>query len=165
MSQIVNTLPSLPSDMPYKDYFIYHVNGTGTYRINNFEYIESDVLDSNNHIRYGNCVVYDYDRTSDSWVYNSSWSPGESYSDFNLFTLIASTVDIYNSDGSIYCSATKENYFTDTISLISTSITSSTLTSALNDTKFIFPILVAALVAIIAFRKAWNFLKGAIRGA
>lgn len=163
MSQIVNSLPALPDDMPYDNYFLYHTSGSGTYRCSNFDYFMSNTLDSDNMIHYHKRVAYDYDPDSDSWVVAGPFKPETSFG--SGFSLIASTVDIYNADGSLYCSATKEEYFTSTISLISTSITSSTLTSALNDTKVLMPILVVALIAVIGFRKAWNFLRGAVRGA
>lgn len=163
---IVSTLPALPGNMPYSNYFLYHVNGTDTYRIDNFDYIYSDTLDSNGAVRFHRCECFDYDAESDAWIYDDSFLVyTETRFSPNHNILLASTVDIYNSDGSLYCSATKQSYFTSTISLISSSITSSTLTSALNDTKILMPILLVALIAFIAFRKAWNFLKGAVRGA
>lgn len=164
MSQIVNTLPALPDDLPYDNYFLYHIGSSDTYRCSNFDYFISNTLDSNNSIYYHNRIAYDYDSSSDSWVVNNHLSDGHSFFD-GSFQLIASTVDIYNSDGTLYCSATKRDYFTNTISLISSSITSSTLTSALNDTKLVFPILVVALICCIAFRKAWRFFRGCIKGA
>lgn len=162
---IVSSLPALPDNMPYDNYFLYHVNGTDTYRIDNFDYLYSNKLDSNGAIRFHRCECFDYDAKSDTWVYDNSFLVYTETRFGSYNKLIASTVDIYNLDGTLYCSATEHEYFTSTISLISTSITSSTLTSALNETKILMPILVVALVAVIAFRKSWNFLKGAIRGA
>lgn len=164
MSQIVNTLPALPENMPYDNYFLYHVSGSDTYRCSNFDYFLSNTLDDTDTIHYHNRVAYDYDADSGIWLFNNNFTDG-STSFGGDFVLIASTVDIYNSDGSLYCSATREEYFSSTISLISSSITSSTLTSALNDTKILLPTLVVALVAVISFRKAWNLLRGAVRGA
>lgn len=164
MSQIVNSLPALPGNMPYDNYFLYHVDGSDTYRCSNFDYFLSNTLDASDTLYYHKRVAYDYNSASEQWIVSNIIYDG-STSFGGDFVLIASTVDIYSSDGSLYCSATKESYFTDTITLISTSLTSSTLTSALNETKILMPILVVALVAVIAFRKALNFLKGAIRGA
>lgn len=163
MSQIVNTLPALPENMPYDNYFLYHVDGSDTYRCSNFDYFLSNTLDASDTLYYHRRIAYDYSYDSEQWLINSNIYDG-STSFGGDFVLIASTVDVYNSNGTLYCSATENNYFTSTISLISTSITSSTLTSVLNETKILLPILVVALVAVIAFRKSWNFIRGAVRG-
>lgn len=163
MSQIVNTLPAMPDDLPYDNYFLYHLTGSDTYRCCNFDYFISNTLDSNNTIYYHNRISYDYDSSSDSWVLTNIYNGNTPF--VGNLQLIASTVDIYNSDGTLYCSATKKEYFTSNISLISTSITSSTITSALNDIKFIFPFLFVVLISCIAFRKSWRFLRGCIKGA
>lgn len=61
MPQIVNTLPALPDDLPYENYFLYHLTGSDTYRCSNFDYFISNTLDSTNSIYYHNRIAYDYD--------------------------------------------------------------------------------------------------------
>lgn len=159
MSQIVNTLPALPDDLPYDNYLLFLRLDAGDYFVANFDYVISDKLDSNGLVVYNQGFVYIYNHTSDSWDYY-----GTQFS-FPDVRLIASSVDIYNSDGSIYCYATNDEYFTSTISLISTSITSSTFTFVFNEVKLLLPLLVVVLVCLISFRKSWLFLRRCIKGA
>lgn len=163
MSQIVNTLPPFPEDMPYENYCLSYNESSGIYEIFNFDSLQSCVFDENGHLFANSFRNY-------SCFNGEKWEPprlsmGAATPFLVRDNIIASTVDIYNSDGTIFCSATKNDYFKDNVSVISNSITASTLTSALNDTRTLMPILVFALIALIGFRKAWNFLKGEVRGA
>ncbi|MDE6789307.1 MAG: hypothetical protein K2J47_08320 [Ruminococcus sp.] len=161
MSQIVNTLPVSPDNMYYDNLFLMYVPLTDTYRLINFDYLISDTVDSVDVVYCHSSVSYDYYPTSDSWTRISQYLGSGYVSSY----IIASTVDIYDSDGSLLCSAVAKDYFTNTISLVSDSITASTFLTALDETKTLLPILIVALVAVIAFRKSWRFLRGCIRGA
>lgn len=166
MSQIVNTLPPAPEDMPFENYCLCYSDSPDVYVLVNFSDLRSDTFDENGRIYTDGYYRY-YSCPADS----ESWEPlrvtigTPSFWFFERDKIIASTVDIYNPDGSIYCSSAKNDYFRENISVISSSITASTLTAVLNDTRTLIPILIVALVAVIGFRKAWNFLKGAVRGA
>lgn len=169
MSQIVNTLPPLP-DISSKNYCLcYSVSSSShTYTLVCFNSLVSNTFDNEGCVYtdyWGGYRVFFYNSGDEEWeLYRGTiGSPSEWRISRN--NLIASTIDIYDSDGTIFCSATKEEYFQNTVSVISNSITASTLTSALNDTRTLMPILVVALIAFIGLRKAWNFLKGEVRGA
>lgn len=164
MSQIVNNLPSNPQNMPYDNFLLFYDSDRSIYKLVNFDDYEYGKFDFSGmiHCSGHGCIYDSYDLTK--------WTPvGSDYIDsyFPVDNIISSTVNIYNSDGSLHCSAVSRDYFTSsgTVSIISDTITPNTFLSVLNDTKMILPILVIALIAVIAFRKSWNFLKGAIRGA
>lgn len=165
MSQIVNTLPDFPNsnDLHYGNYFLFYESYTDSYRFVSFDYLISDTCDSSGSVRCHQGVVYYFRPSYDDWIFNNRFALGQSFVVDSF--LIASTVDVYSSDGSLLCSAVSKDYFTNTISLVSDSITASTFLTALNETKTLFPILIVALVVVIAFRKSWRFLRGCIRGA
>lgn len=166
MSQIVNTLPALPNDMPFENYCLCYSDSPDMYVLVNFIDLRSSTFDDN-----GRVYTTDYYRYYSCIADGESWEPlrpaigNPTFHFFERDKIIASTIDIYNSDGSIYCSAARDDYFKDNISVISSSITASTLLSALNDIRTLIPILVVILIACIAFRKALNLLKGVFRGA
>lgn len=164
MSQIVNTLPSNPQNMPYDNFLLLYDTSRSIYKLVNFDDYEYGKFNFSGMVHcFGHGCIYDsYDL--------KKWTPVDfDYIDtyFPVDNIISSTVNIYNSDGSLQCPAVSRDYFTSsgTVSIISDTITPNTFLSVLNDTKFLMPILVFALVAVIAFRKLWNFLKGAVRGA
>lgn len=160
---IVNSLPSNPKDIPYDNFLLYDADRS-IYKLVNFDNYEYGKFNFSGMVHcFGHGCIYDsYDLTK--------WMPVDfDYIDayFYVDNIISSTVNIYNSDGSLHCSSVSRDYFTSsgTVSIISDTITPNTFLSALNETKILMPILVVALIAVIAFRKSWNFLKGAIRGA
>lgn len=164
MSQIVNTLPALPNDMPFENYCLSYNKSSGIYEILNFNSLQSYVFDENGQLYVNSFRCYLCVSDGEKWE-PYYISMGGAPPILSRDEIIASTVDIYNSDGTIFCSATKNDYFKDNVSLISSSITASTLTAVLNDTRNIMPLLIFALIGFIAFRKALNLLKGVFKGA
>ncbi len=169
MSQIVSTLPALP-DISRENYCLcYSSSGFPyTYTLICFDNLSSNTFDDEGDVYtdyWGGYNVFYCNSGDEEWDYYRPVMGSPVQWGISCDNIIASTIDLYNSDGTIFCSATQNNYFKDNISVISYSITPSTISSALNDTRILFPILVVALIVVIGFRKAWNFLKGAIRGA
>lgn len=81
-------------------------------------------------------------------------------------SLIATSETVYYGDGGIYLRGSNDTLFYQQATVIGDNITSSNLYgSVLGETVKLVPIVVVALVLLIAFRKAWAFLSGVVRGA
>ncbi len=168
MSQIVNTLPPLP-DMSCENYCLCSSSSgsSHTYTLICFSNLSSNTFDDEGDVYtdyLGGYSAFYCNSGDEEWDYSLNTIGSPAQWRINRENIIASTVDLYNSDGTIFCPATQNNYFKDNISVISYSITPSTISSALNDTRILLPILIVALIAVIGFRKACKLLKGAIKG-
>ena len=106
-------------------------------------------------------VTYNYD--------NGTWSTAigshlhkTMYCRSDTYTLVYSTYDIMTSDNKVYHYSgysSNQNVFCGTLS-------SSTILTSLKSSVFpLAPLVIVPVVAYIAFRKAWSFFKGGVRGA
>ena len=81
-------------------------------------------------------------------------------------SMIATSETVYSSDGGIYLRGSSDPLFYEQATVIGNNITSSSIYgSVLGETVKLVPIVIVALVLLIAFRKAWAFLSGVVRGA
>ena len=162
---MVNKLPPVPQDVDYSDYVIYYVNGN--YRVSFFDTLSNPVLDSSSCLHNDDRIIYDYNSETDSWDYFTGYLAGTSYTDFSPggeVEIIASTVDIYNNDGTVFCYGSSVPY-RDGISLIGDSLSGSDFASVLGDLWTVTPLLLVVVLGLVGFRKAWGFLHNLIRGA
>lgn len=106
-------------------------------------------------------VTYNYD--------NGVWSTAignhlhkTMYCRSDTYTLVYSTYDIMTSDNKVYHYSGysgSQNVFCGTLS-------SSTILTSLKDTVFpVVPLIAVPIISYIAFKKAWNFFFGGVRGA
>ena len=147
----------------YNQYILYHFWEDDTSRSYTFDRNGYLPLDSPGF--YG-CVFHKYTLNSPF----TTWQHGDGVL-LGLWknNIIASSFDLYNADGTIAVPRTFENYFNndnlETFPVIAQSITPSTIMTSLSDVRYLLPMLIIVIVGFIAFRKAWDFIKGAIRGA
>lgn len=81
-------------------------------------------------------------------------------------SMIATSETVYSSDGGIYLRGSGDPLFYEQATVIGDNITSSNIYgSVFGETLKLVPIVIVALVLLIAFRKAWAFLSGVVRGA
>ncbi|MBQ7980818.1 MAG: hypothetical protein IJ305_04330 [Oscillospiraceae bacterium] len=168
MSSFITNLPPVP-ETDYSDYTLTYKPDTNQYRITFFDDLVSNELRYSN-LYYGNCVVYTLNADDDEWNYQGSYlanTKRDFFCDGDLHgrrQLIGSTVTIYDSDGSVYCYGVSVPY-RNGIPLIGGSLSGSDIVSYFGDLWSVIPLLVSAVVVPVAFRKAWEFFRGLIRGA
>ena len=163
---IVSNLPAIP-DTGYSDYTLSYLPDTGQYRITFFDDLESNQLVSS-CLYYGNCMIYTLDVNSDDWDYQGNYFSGTRYDfftdrDFDR-NLIASTVTIYDDDGNVFCYGSSVPY-SNGIPIFAGALTGSDFSSFFGDIWNIASFLFIAVVSLFAFRKAFVFLRGLIKGA
>lgn len=105
--------------------------------------------------------VYDVLNGSDSWVKTNT------HYQLDDVSVIFSTHDIYNSNNQLIAKGMpKSEIITNSQSYATVgNYSSSTFLTALNDTKLVLSIAFALVIACIGFRKAFNWLRGCIKGA
>lgn len=164
MSVFENTLPTVPDST--SDYFIIYYSELNEYRY--FNPVPSDknvtVVDGRDTIRVMN-NIYCYNPDTDTdWYLNDSLTASSPYvsSDDGSITLVYSSYDIYTSDNKLYYSSgndISENVVAGTVS------SSSILSTLKSGVLPLVSIVIAAVVGIIALRRAWNWLRSAVKGA
>ena len=153
---IVNNLPPVPDDTGYSDYIMYNVDGN--YKITFFDNLRSVTLNSNGTVNYSNFVVYDLD--GDYWDWSGAYI-GYHPLDIHRGDIVSSTLNLYNPDGSIYIVGSHGFGNSGLVGGLS----SSDFLHSLVDLWAVLPVLIITVVGLVAFRKAWAFFRGLIRGA
>ena len=160
MGILTSKLPELPRDSD--KYFI-------TYKtFNGEEYYILTLVDN-----YSGKVEEDFTVSSglaDNFVlYDGQWcstwlNQYSEYRDNTATDVIYSSYDMYTVSDEIYYNSSKYDY--DEISVAGNTVTASSINTTLRSEYLpVALILVVAVVGIVAFKKAWNWLSSCIRGA
>lgn len=154
---LVSNLPAIPDDTGYSDYIIYE--NDGEYTVTFFDNLYSDTLWEEGGVDYGPYIYYTLDGSD--WEYGGGYLGSHPvYNGTSRFgDIVQSTKTLYNPDGTVYIIGSRSS------GLIVGSISSSDIMYGLTDLWAVAPLVVAAVLAFVAFRKAWGFIHGLIRGA
>ena len=161
MSIFVNNLPPLP-DNPNRDKFLL-IYSNDSYYCTFYDSMETSPV--NGYYHFNSAVEYVYWENHSCW-YRITLSTPDPISEKGVENVILCSDTLYRSDGSIAVSASPEQYNSLTgFSLVGDCITSSTVSSTLNQVLFILPLVVLCLVGLFGIRKAWNFFSSLLGGA
>lgn len=142
------------------DYVIVYSRSTGEYICTNID--TNSIIQSGSELKFycpnHNYKFFVYDVDSSIWVDSGL---GNHLVDLNLCEFVYSTTDLYL-DNSLYFS-TSANFYG---SVISETVSSSTiLTTLKNGVLPLLSVVLVAVVGVLAFRKAFFFLRSSVRGA
>lgn len=159
--------PELPQAVQNTNFVIYYVKDIDQYKITYDKKVFIDrennklVLDSNSLQNQG----YYYRDSVNDWQYTSQLGFNLSLDD-NI-TLIASNYDILSYSNNQKLGQPYIGFFATSSPVTSAfSLSSGTITSnALSSIVSLIPIISVALIALFAFRKAWRFVIGSLKGA
>lgn len=105
-----------------------------------------------------------------NWVLvNDEWNSTflkvySSYRNFYATDIVYSSYDMYTESGEFYYS--RSNYDEFEVNVIGSSVSSSTIITSLRSEFLpVLLVIVPAFILIVGFRKAWEFIKGGVRGA
>lgn len=105
-----------------------------------------------------------------NWVLvNDEWNSTflkvySSYRNFYATDIVYSSYDMYIESGEFYYS--RSNYDEFEVNVIGSSVSSSTIITSLRSEFLpVLLVIVPAFILIVGFRKAWEFIKGGVRGA
>lgn len=80
----------------------------------------------------------------------------------DTYTLVYSTYDIMTDSGKVY----HYSGYSGSQNIVCGTLSSSTILTSLKDTVFsVVPLIAVPIISYIAFKKAWNFFCGGVRGA
>lgn len=104
-----------------------------------------------------------------NWVLvNDEWNSTflkvySGYRNFYATDIVYSSYDMYTESGEFYYS--RSNYDFE-VNVIGSSVSSSTIITSLRSEFLpVLLVIVSAFILIVGFRKAWEFIKGGVRGA
>ena len=163
MGILSSKLPKLPESVSDRFFITYK-----KYDDNQYHYVLTSVSDF-----YTGTVNSDYKVSSnltDNWVLvGNEWHStfDRTYSEYRNFyatDIIYSSYDMYSDSGEYYYS--RSNYDEFDVNVIGSSVSSSTIITSLRSDFFpVLLVIVPVFILIVGFRKAWEFIKGGVRGA
>lgn len=153
---IVSNLPAIPDDTGYSDYIIY--NNDGVYTITFFDNLYSDTIWSGGGVDYGPYIYYTLDGSE--WDYGGGYLGSHPvYNGTSRYgDIVQSTKTLYNPDGTVYIVGSRG-------SGLFAGMSSSDFSYFLTDLWAAVPVLLVTVLGLVAFRKAFDFLRGLMKGA
>ena len=160
---IVSNLPAVP-DNDYSNYIIY--THDDNYYLTVFDDLETGIVNEQGALFYNSSRdLYSFDYDSGNWILNDTfWNGSYTFIGSDGYSIINSSVDIYNNDGTVFCYGSSMPYH-DGISLIGGSLSGSAFVSVFGELWSVLPLLLGVVLCLVGFRKAFGFLRGLIRGA
>lgn len=164
MGILSSKLPELPESVSDRFFITYKKYDYD----NQYHYVLTSVPDS-----FTGIVDSDYEVSSsltDNFVLvNDEWNSTflkvySSYRNFYATDIVYSSYDMYTESGEFYYS--RSNYDEFEVNVIGSSVSSSTIITSLRSEFLpVLLVIVPAFILIVGFRKAWEFIKGGVRGA
>lgn len=162
MGILSSQLPELPERVGDRFFITYKKFG------NHYNYILTSIPDIfsgevQNDYKISSGLDYNWVLIDDEWhsTFLNSYS---SYRNFYATDIVYSSYDMYTESGDFYYS--RSNYDEFEVSVIGSSVSSSTIITSLRSEFLpVLLVIVPAFILIIGFRKAWDFIKGGVRGA
>lgn len=161
MGVFSSDIPSIPDSIVDNGlYYITYNSYNNTYLLFPL-YREYDVIYKNDCYYLNGLLLHSpYFATSGSseWIFEPRTS--EYILSGKDFSLVYSSFDMYTENGDLFFSAGEGNVIT------AVTLSSSTILTSLKNTIFpLVPLIAVSIISYIAFKKAWNFFCGGVRGA
>ena len=157
MSNIVSTLPEFPE---YSDYLLIQ-DAKGKYLLLCFDNGTSFTVKDNGKLKSAGGYHYVLSDDGKSWE-SDGMCGGDHPFTSGSYRPVFSTVNCYNSSGGLVYSGSE---YIPPVSFVGVMSSSDLIFNSLSDIRFLAPIVIVVILAVVGFRKAWSFFSGLLRGA
>ncbi len=163
MSVFSQSVPDVPESIKDKEYIITYDVSTNCYYL--YSGYKTVTVGKSEDFLSPSFVSYEFRSDSSEWEnvfigIGSNPSPKVCRSD--TVSIVYSSYNIMTDDGKVY----HYSGYSGEQNIICGTISSSTILTTLKDSVFpLVPLITVAVVGYIAFRKAWHFFTGGVRGA
>lgn len=164
MGVFSSSVPDVPERYQGEDYVIVYNSKSEIYCL----YIGEKTVTVSDDIDYlsANFGYYRCFENADSWDYVSSGGIGAVASypvcRSDTVSIVYSSYDLMTTSGEVY----HYSGYSNEQNIVCSTLSSSTILTSLKNSFFpLVPLIAVAVISFLGFRKAWNFIKGGVRGA